>query len=219
MKFKISYLFFLLFIISCENKSIKAPNEVDAFWTWFNANKTSFNNITDNNRDEKLDTILAHLKPIKEGLAVEVSDEFKGIRDIVISANSDKENFSIVEKIVKNAPAMKGWTVTAFRQRANEDFTLKYDGLTFKPSKMLFYPIVENGKLNIEVYINGIKNYNYDTVAYYGIIAMDSVLGEYDSVTKIGAYTFHELNTIKDSKQLKPVVDLPTYVDNYYKNK
>ena len=101
MKFKISYLSFLLFIISCESKPIKTPSEVDAFWMWFNANKTSFNTITDNNRDEKLDTILAHLKPIKEGLAVEVSDEFKGVRDIIISANSNKENFALWKKLWK----------------------------------------------------------------------------------------------------------------------
>jgi len=183
---------------------------------WFDANKASFNEITDNNRDEKLDTILAHLKPVKEGLAVEVSNEFKGKRDILISANSDKENFSAVEEIVKNAPVIKGWTVTAFRQRAKEDFTLKYKDLKFKPSKMLFRPVAENGKLNIEVYVNGIKNHNYDTVAYYGIIAMDSVLGEYDSVKKVGIYTFHELRDVKNL-QLKPVLELPAYIDSYYK--
>ena len=216
MRVFFTFLFLSAILFSCTGQSTQPKSDIENFWIWFQNNKINFEHITEENRDAKLDSILNHLKPIKEGLAVEVSDKFDGKRDFVISANSDIDNFSAVEKIVKSAPVMKGWTITAFRQRAKEDFTLKYKDLKFKPSKMLFRPVTENGKLNIEVYVNGIKNHNYDTVAYYGIIAMDSVLGEYDSVTKVGTYTFHELRDVKNL-QLKPVLELPAYIDSYYK--
>jgi hypothetical protein len=216
MKIKLAYLILIAALFSCVEQPVQSKNKINDFWNWFKNNKTAFDHIDDENRDAKLDSILSHLNLVKSGLAVEVSDEFKGVRDIIISANSDIEKFNIVKEIVKRAPVMKGWTVTAFRQRANQDFNLKYKNLSFVPSKMLFYPEEENGKLKIQVYVKGIANYNYDTVSYYGSIAMDNVLGEYNSVTKIAKYSFHELDSKHDAN-LKPVIELPAFIDKYYK--
>jgi len=210
-------IFFIITISSCYQNEYKAENKILNFWSWFNMNKAKFEHIDDSNRDQKLDSILRRLDVIEKGLFVEVSDEFKGVRDIRISAGGDKEKFPIVKEIVKQAPKMIGWTFTAFRQRAKVDFTVKYKGLSFTPSKMFFYPEEENGVLNIRVYAKDVNKHNYDSVAYYGIIAMDNVLGEFDSAIKVGDYTFYDLSTAPNSKKLKPFKELPSFVDNYYK--
>lgn len=199
--------------------SAKQSDKIDGFWLWFKTHKTDFEHLNESNRDKKLDQILEHLKPIAEGLAVEVSDEFKGIRDIRISANGDGNNFAAVKAIVNKAPTIKGWTATAFRQRTNEDFTIKYQDLSFTPSKMYFSPTVKKDGLDLIIYVKGIKNHNADQVSYYGLIVMDNVLGEYDSVTKVHQYSFVDLADATQKQQLKPLKELPGFIDSFYKTK
>ncbi|SFS73347.1 hypothetical protein [Mucilaginibacter polytrichastri] len=213
----LAFTVFILLSSFNSNKSIQ-DDKVSVFWKWFSNHKTEFEYLDDKNRDQKLDLILEHLHPISEGLAVEVSDEYKGVRDILISANGDKNNFSAVKNIVNSAPLIKGWTVTAFRQRANKNFTLKYQDIYFRPSQMFFYPIIKNDSLDLIIYVKGLKSHDSDKVNYYGLIAMDNVLGEYDSVTKVRYYDFEDLGNNKD-RNLKPVTNLPKFIDSLYKIK
>ena len=197
----------------------KKNNPIENFWIWFNENNSMFNNINDQNRDDLLDTLLERLHKIQEGLSVEVSEEFKGKRDIVISAEGDRDLFPIVQKIVGAAPKMEGWTVTAFRQPVNIDFTLEYQGLKFKPSQMFFFPVIDQDTLDLIIYAKSINKYDSNTVNHYGLITMDNVLGEYDCVTKVRYYDFHDLDEGEDKRDLRPLKELRAFVDSFHSQK
>lgn len=197
----------------------RKKDPIEQFWAWFNENKSMFNNINDQNRDDLLDTLLERLHKIQEGLSVEVSEEFKGVRDLTISAEGDRDRFPVVQKIVNTAPKMKGWTVTAFRQPLDFDFTLEYQGLKFSPSEMYFSPLVNSDTLDLIIYAKGIKKHDSNTVNHYGLIAMDNVLGEYDCVTKVRYYDFHDLDEEEDKSDLRPVKELRAFVDSFHKQK
>ncbi|QDA61904.1 hypothetical protein [Hymenobacter jejuensis] len=209
----------LLLLTACSSSI--SSNKTEAFWLWFVENRAEFehlNEATRNEKDEKLNQLLEQLLKIDDGLAVEVSNESQGVRDLVISAEGDKEKFPVVKEIVQTAPFIPGWTVTAFRQRSDDDFTLQYRSLRFTPSDMYFYPIAEGDSLDLIIYSKGLKNHNPDTVAFYGLIAMDNVLGEYDCVMKVRHYDFQDLVDEKDKSNLKPLKDLPDYVDSFHRN-
>ena len=209
-------LLFSIFSVS-HNYKLKQQNvQIAMFWKWFISHKDILEHLTETNRDKKLDLVLDQLNKIQPGLAVEISDEFKGTRDFVISANGDIDKFSAVKAIVSEAPHIKGWKVTAFRQKAGQDFTVKYGNLSFKPSQMFFYPNKTEDGLDIIVYVKGIANQDKEKVNYYGLIAMDNVLGEYDSVTKVKNYIFQDLETPKNKKELRPVSQLPDFIRHYY---
>ena len=200
-------------------ESLKQKNKTDEFWNWFTENRIKFEKIDSTNRDEKLDLILSQLHKITSGLAVEISDEFKGIRDFVISPDGDKEKFALVKEIISRAPAIKGWTFTAFRQPINEDFTLKYKDLEFTPSKMFFLPKIDGDSLDLIIYTENIKNHDVDKIAYYGLITMDNVLGEYDCVLKVRHYDFHDLDEVENKNDLIHLTELKTFVGNFHRQK
>lgn len=187
-----------------------------SFWNWFSKNKDIFNAIDDKNRDEKLDLILCKVREVETELSIEISDEFNGIRDLVISPEGDREKFQIVKDIISKSPKIKGWTFTAFRQPVNDDFTLTYKDIEFTPSKMFFYPIIDGVFLDLIIYASDISKHDQNTVTHYGLITMDNLLGEYDCVTKVRAYDFHDLDKQKNRNDLIPLMNLREFVANFH---
>jgi len=199
-------------LLSCLHKK----DNIDAFWNWFELNKSAFENIDSTNQDEKLDLILSHLDLIAEDLTVEVSDVYNGERNLVISPEGNISKFKVVKEIIALAPNIKGWTFTAFRQPVNEDFTLRYDDVIFKPSEMLFSPVIEANKLDLIIYSKNVNNRNIDKIRKYGVIAVENILGEYDFVTKVHSLEFRDIEDAKDTSQLRPAKHLKAFVDSFF---
>jgi len=190
--------------------------KIKNFWEWFRRERLLFETMTDDNRDERLNLILEHLAPISEDLALEVSKEFHGVRDIIISADGDKSKFPIVEEIVKRAPKIPGWTVTAFRQKANEDFVLTYENFRLSPSEMSFRPFIDGDSLDLLIYADSIENKNQDDVVKYGLIAMDNVIGEYAATIKVRSFQFKDKREIAKGEKVYKLDKLPKFVDAFY---
>ena len=200
-------------------EEINLENKIEDFWNWFVLNEGEFYDINENNRDGKLDLILEKLSVIQSGLAVELSEEFNNKRELVISADGDREIFSMVEKIVTKAPKVNNWIITPFRQRIQEDFSIEYGGILMTPSRMFFSPLIDEGFLDLIIYAEDISGFDEDEILYIGLLVIDGVLGEYDCVTKVRYYDFHELNKVKEKSDLVPLANLPKFVDEFYQRK
>lgn len=196
----------------------KAEDKIDIFWKWFVENKAKYESLPEQGPelDERLDLIISQLRKIEEGLAVEISREFQGMRDIVISAEGDRSKFSTVQAIVSKAPKIDKWTVTAFRQRAPEGFILRIGDIEFNPSKMYFDPLVDGDSLDIIVYAENLSKHDYNEAAYYGLITLDNVLGEYDCVMKVRHYDFRDTGELPKKHDLKHLTELPKFVDDFH---
>lgn len=195
----------------------KKKDKTEVFWTWLSNNIQIFEKIESHDQNEKLNLILENLRNISDGLSIQISKESKGIRDLVISPDGNKEKFAIVTKIIEKAPQIKGWTFTAFRQPTEGNFTLKYEDMEFTPSEMFFYPKIEGNSLDLIIYTKNIKNHDFNIISYYGLMTIDNLLGEYDCVMKIRHYDFHDLNEAGDKITLKPLNELKIFVDNFHK--
>jgi hypothetical protein len=132
MKTTILLFTICIFTIGCNDNPtqnnmfglFKKKDKIEVFWKWFAENKNTFEQTDSMTRDENLNLILSKIHDIEYGLSVEISEETKGIRELTISPEGDKEKFQIVKDIVSKAPQIQGWTIIAFRQPANFDFTL-----------------------------------------------------------------------------------------------
>jgi hypothetical protein len=223
---------FLLLVVmalatACSNQQVVSippdirtqDDHIKEFWQWFKEEKTLFETMTDDTYSERLNLIIDQLHFISDGLAVEVSKEFHGVRDIVISTEGDRSKFQIVKDIVAAAPKIKGWTITAFRQRAKEDFVLRYKDLKYKPANMFYLPIIEGDTIDLIIYADSLKGKDADDISRYGLITMDNVLGEYECITKVRHYDFRDLAEVKDKSQLRRLSGLSAFIDKFHRSK
>jgi hypothetical protein len=229
MKCSVNYLLLVILsmVMACSNQQVMTippdmrtqDDHIKEFWQWFKQEKTLFEMMTDDTYSERLNLILQHLHLVSDGLSVEVSKGFHGVRDIIISAEGDRSKFQIIKNIVAAAPKIQGWTVIAFRQRAKEDFVLRYKDVKYNSAKMFFQPIIEGDSLNLIVYADSLRGKDIEAVEHYGLVTMDNVLGEYDCITKVRYFDFRDLREIKDKSQLIKLSNLPAFIENFYKIK
>lgn len=193
---------------------------IDNFWSWFRQNEKNLRQF-ESDPQKFLSGLTNEINKIQKGLIIELEPPQKGIINMTISANGDKDLFPAVQAIVAKAPKITGWNIIAFRQRVPiEDvkkMRIKAAGQELNPSQMKFYPLIEGKKLDIIVYVAGITEENFDKIAYGGLLLLDHLLGEYDCVTKVRSYDFHEMPVRPEELQrLLPLPELVPYLDRFY---
>ncbi len=210
MKKVIFCLLALLILSACNaNKNEK----IQAFWLWFDKNKSHFEELTHHNKNAKLTALVEQLRQIDGGLSAEVSTDLK---QLIISAGGDTSKFNLVQEIVRTAPSLEDWDVTAFRQPAIEDFTLQFEDITLTPSELYFLPVEDNDKLDIIVYGIGLGKYDYKKLTHYGLLMLDKVMGEYNSAKLVRYYDFKDIADVKKSEDLIPLNEINDYVEAFH---
>lgn len=229
-----TFYFIALFLLSWHSVKAEKPafetyfylpskDAIDNFWHWFVKNENRLKKFeTDPNK--YLNEFLIQVKKIQTGLAIELEPPKNGIINMTISADGNIGLFHIVQQIVTKAPTVKGWKIFAFRQRlpaaSIKDMSLKVGDVQLDPSKMKFLPVIENGKLNVVIYVAGVNEENYDKVAYAGLMLLDNILGEYDCVMKVESYDFKELPGKNNNGAVpRPLLELAAFVDEFHGKK
>lgn len=217
---------------NANNKTEKKPNAqevleengpIEKFWVWFKENQQRLKKFEEN-PDKYLTEIHTEAKKIKAGLVIELEPPQSGIINMTVSADGDRNLFEDVKNIIAKAPKIEGWNFFAFRQRMSLDkvkgMKLKVEDKELDPTKMKFLPVGSGKDLDIIIYTKGVTEENYTQVAYNGLLLLDNILGEYDCVTKVRSYDFHDMPTKKKELEgLLPLIELPGYVDKFHKEK
>lgn len=205
------YIILVIMICSCNHRS--REESIHAFWQWFDSHKQQYEQLTQDNQEASLTILIEKLHEIDSELSVEISSE---IQEIVISAEGDTAKFALVEEIVRQAPPLEEWDVTAFRQPRMEDFTLQYEDIELTPSELYFLPVEDHDQLDIIVYGIGFRAYNYNKLAHYGMIMLDKVMGEYNVATKVRYYDFKDLQDVKNSEELIPLMEINDFIEAFH---
>jgi hypothetical protein len=187
--------------------------EIRAFWQWFDSHKEGFEDLINENQKARMNVLIQKLHAIDDELSVEISAD---IQELVISAEGDTTKFALVEEIVRQAPPLENWDVTAFRQPRLEDFTLQYEDMELTPSELYFLPVEDHDQLDIIVYGIGFRQYDYPKLAHYGMIMLDKVMGEYNVATKVRYYDFKDLEEVKNSEDLIPLSEINDFIEAFY---
>lgn len=178
------------------------PNLLDSkdlfigFWKWFVNNQAYIHKNLENDKESILDQLNSRLKEIDENLTFEISDQkTEENRELVISADGIADSFDNVIKLYRAAPSIENWTIIPFRPRMNSnniqikmgDIALDYDDIYFVYEHQGHY-IDLNVYMKYEEESQGLYIHMY-------FILLDSLIGEYDAVSKIGNTEFMSLNT------------------------
>jgi hypothetical protein len=196
----------------------KPKNKIETFWKWFSENEKELRNF-ETNPDKYLNLILSKGQKIESGLAFELQPPIDGIINMTVSADGVIELFPLIKEIVDKSPKINGWDFIAFRQRMTKEHVkgmiLKSDNHEINPSEMYFSPLIEGDNIDIIVYIRGVTEENYNQIGYGGLLLLDNLLGEYDCVTKVRSYDFHNMPTNEEKMEdLIPLLELAEYIDN-----
>lgn len=121
------------------------------------------------------------LKSVDEGLAHEIGMADPSTIELVVSAEGMKAVFPAVIELVKSAPDLSGFKITAFRQRCPPGFQLSVAGKTITDELLTYRLIQENEALGLELFIDSDLDKQAQTLV--GFLSLDQRLGEYDVAT------------------------------------
>jgi hypothetical protein len=190
------------------------------FWRWFIPNSEWIFRF-DLNETEVMETLDSKFKEIHPSLTFDFGPEKDNMRDLIISANGDRDAFPLVKKLVAEAPGLTRWNVVAFRPRKGLSQPAVYQGLTLSASDIYFIHEIdlENEKLALSLFIRDFVEGDERFVTA-SFLLLDAALGEYDVETKIGFVDFNEWPEIDDPSELaeaglSPFDKLPLVVDGF----
>lgn len=201
----------------------KKQHPIEKFWDWFTANEKRLRQF-EADPNKYLNELITNAKKIERGLAIELEPPQKGIINMTISADGNKLLFPLVQSIVAKAPKIDGWNIIAFRQRMPKEYVvgikLKAENHEMDPAKMKFFPVITGDTIDVIIYLNGVTEENFNQVGYGCLLLVDNILGEYDCVTKIRSYDFHNMPVKKEELEgLLPLMDLAAYIDKFHASK
>lgn len=99
-----------------------APTAEETFWKWFVDNRGRLDPVVDGGEGQGIGELCSfvigpELRKVHPGLCCTIGVA-PGIRELVISADSDKAVFQAVLSLTRAHPPIPGWTITAFRPKS-----------------------------------------------------------------------------------------------------
>ena len=124
-----------------EEEETATPQEI--FWRWFQKNNKSFYKAIDkpdNIEEDFFDKLSPQLDAVKEGFFFLAGKANAKTAELILTADGTPKNIYFVEDLVKYAPQMDGWKITALKQPSDiNSINIKMDGYTFDKDNIFFY--------------------------------------------------------------------------------
>ncbi len=204
-------------LFSCFHKN-QSPEE--EFWGWFKdygQEFVSLGGVSDERIYSLLDPLAEHLEEYCAGLTFEIGyDETSKTYELVISADGNKKLFPQVEKLAGDAPVIKNWKITAFRQPKSNQWPIQYQGYTFDPAKIFFYPLGNGSpdltKINIEVVYPDYEGANHNLFLGGTFLLLDALIGEKSTELDIAHLDVSKTPDNTGEYKLYPLSQLREYI-------
>ena len=194
------------------NKEIAKTN----FWTWFSVHKTELEAfIVDENRDYTIyDELTEELHKFDELLFAEITIAEDGKYILIITPDGINDGIEPTREIVAIAPQFDNWNIVRFRQPMNE-VQLNYDGLEYeaKDIQILYQLDKSEGKAHLQVYIRNMKK-NEKKYKALAFLYMDHILGEFNTITKVGHIDFIHLDEDKSIDDSVSLLELRKLIED-----
>lgn len=199
----------------------QSPAQSDAeqaFWKWFDANKSILADgmIRGDAELQHLTSsrIRAEMAKVRPGLGFLMHGKEDGTHGFIVTADGAKDNIAAVQSLVAAAPAMEGWSAAAFRPRAAMT-RVKYRGVELGVDDVWFQAFRgPEGQIGITLYVRGLPKENYGKEAGAAILLLDHALGEYDSLTKIDSLEAEPLPDDPAGAGLRPFLEIVPLIDS-----
>lgn len=180
------------------------------FWRWFEKNEDMLFDF-ERDQDRIFDKLASQLNRVNPHLSFEFGPAKGGKRELVISASGIKDAFEATLALLRAAPSMERWQITAFRPRRWPLNTIYFKDKEVDPKNVRFTLLQKGSKVGIRLYIPGFVSQEivWKEIAY---LLLDEALGEFDVETKVGLIDVRTLEADSQFTQF-PLEELPQHFD------
>lgn len=206
---------FLKNIFGKENTKINSNND---FWNWFLQNeKTFFNVVKNNNNIHKnfLDKLSKKLEDLREGYFYLSGMFNEETAELVLTADGNVKNIIFIEELVKAAPKIVGWKITAHKEAMNiENIEIEMGNYIFNSENIFFYSNDFKeypDEIDISVIHSEMNEKNKDEVGNGTYIFLDNYLGEIDFLNNIDNLSI--IGKQESQKELIPIAKLKEFLN------
>lgn len=198
--------------------------DAQAFWAWFSqaapqlAKDYEAFAKGDAGPEPLIAPVAERLDAYDNGIVHEIGCDENGVYDFVISADGIKDRIEPVMALARAAPKIDGWKVTAFRPRkAGGGALLQMGAETFSAEDVLYrLDGPRDGLCDIKIRFRADFDAPDEVLIGPAFIIMDSVIGEYDVMTKIGEVDPGFLKPGESAPDFRPLTELADDLDSRF---
>lgn len=195
----------------------KTPEE--KFWNWFDENKAKIEKFMDSDQRNFsiYNKLTTEIQKYNAALFPELTKTEDDKYVLIITPDSIKEGVEPTKKLVAECPIIDNWIVVKFRQPSDE-IILNFKGLEYPPTDIEILPQIdyERDVVDINIFV---RNMNKDEGLYQSLafLYLDHILGEFNSITKVGYIDFHHLDENKKVENSISLIELRNLIaENLY---
>lgn len=188
-----------------------------SFWSWFAAEIAPAGSagLDDDRLIARLET---QLKQVHPDLGFELWEPDDGTVHFVISADGLTGLFPDVVDLVRAAPSMDGWQVTAFRPRRSVGAKIRALGTELSGDQIWYHFDTDEGGLRLSLFIDGHEDQDWEMLCAASGVLLDMALGEYDAATRIARLEYCPLAPELVTLGLRPLRELAEHLDAHFAN-
>jgi hypothetical protein len=190
----------------------------DKFWNWVSKNKTELENFINSDQEDYTiyNQLTKEMKKYNSVLFPEMTLTKKNEVVLIITPDGMPEGVLPTQKLYDAKPKLDNWIIKKFRQ-ATDEIGLNYDGIEYPSSDIEIIPELDNerGKVNIKVYIRNmvLDEKKHQTLSF---LYLDHILGEYNTITKIGYIDFYNLENNKSIDNGITILELRKLIEKEF---
>ncbi|TPN86838.1 hypothetical protein [Aquimarina algicola] len=210
------FLFSTVLLVGCKSET---KTKEEKFWNWVSENKVELENFINSNHEDYTiyNQLTSEMKKYNSVLFPEMTLTEKNEVVLIITPDGMSEGILPTEKLYDSKPKLDNWIIKKFRQ-ASDETKLNYDGIEYPSSDIKIIPRLdkEQGKVNIQVYI---RNMNSDVKKHQALsfLYLDHILGEYNTITKVGYIDFYHLEMDKNVENGISILELRKLIEKEFK--
>ena len=163
---------------------IKDPKK--EFWRWLQSRRRDILSEISGpdalvRQDWSIRELGRRLRELDAGLVHEIGMSDPSTIELIVSADGVKATFPAVIDLVKSAPPLDGFKITAFKPRCPDGLQLRVGEHVITDELLTYRLVREDDALGIEMFIDCDLDQKARTLV--GFLSLDQRLGEYDVAT------------------------------------
>jgi hypothetical protein len=178
-----------------DKKVVETPVKSNAdFWSWFKSKEKYFYGILKDQADVEnhfFKPLAEKLNQLRDGYWFLTGMKNEYLAELVITADGVVENIVFVEELVKEAPHIPGWQITALKPSIDiDEINVQMGNFAFNKENLSFYvdedPMFPD-EIDVTIVYQDYDEKSKDLITSAVFVFLDNYLGELRTVTAIDA--------------------------------